>query len=170
MSTVTLICRCCKTQFEYAKKEFNRQTKLGRKEDEFYCSKKCARSWKNSHRPESEKTAYYEKQSLRLKGNKFAKKGIFTHHLNKARNRNKDFDLDEEYLASIWTGRCSLSGIIIVNEHRRSSLKSASLDRIDSTKGYVKGNVQFVSYGINLAKNSFSDEEVLQFIHDIKSK
>ena len=165
MSTVSLTCRCCSSAFVYAKKEFNRQTKLGRSSDEFYCSKTCARSWKNSHRPEQEKAEFYKKQSERLRGNQYAKKGRFTHYLNKARHRRKDFDLDEEYLESIWTGKCALTDISIIAESKRNSLISASLDRIDSTKGYIKGNVQFVAYGINLAKNSFSDNEVLAFIN-----
>jgi len=46
-------------------------------------------------------------------------------------------------------------------------LTSASLDRIDSSKGYIQGNVQFVAYGINLAKNNFSDADVISFLDSI---
>ena len=35
--------------------------------------------------------------------------------------------------------------------------KQASLDRIDSSKGYVKGNVQFIVAPINYMKNTLSD-------------
>ena len=36
----------------------------------------------------------------------------------------------------------------------------ASLDRIDSDKGYVPGNIQFVSVIIQFAKNKWTDKEV----------
>ena len=39
----------------------------------------------------------------------------------------------------------------------------ASLDRIDSSKGYVKGNVQFVSYMANCAKNEFTSAKLKHF-------
>jgi hypothetical protein len=38
-----------------------------------------------------------------------------------------------------------------------------SIDRIDSTKGYVPGNVRIVSWVYNLAKSKWSDEAVAQF-------
>ena len=43
------------------------------------------------------------------------------------------------------------------------NIKSASLDRIDNSKGYVQGNVRFVSVMFNFARNKFSDEEVIEF-------
>lgn len=47
------------------------------------------------------------------------------------------------------------------------SLKRASLDRIDSSKGYIKGNVEFVCYAINLAKNSFTRDEMKEFLKEV---
>ena len=41
--------------------------------------------------------------------------------------------------------------------------KTASLDRIDSCKGYVFGNVQFVSVMANYGKRDFLEEELLRF-------
>lgn len=49
------------------------------------------------------------------------------------------------------------------------SLTRASLDRIDSTKGYVKGNVEFVCLAINYAKNNFKKEEMMSLIKDFIS-
>lgn len=39
----------------------------------------------------------------------------------------------------------------------------ASLDRIDSSKGYVLGNVQFVSQMANFAKRDVSHDEMVRF-------
>jgi hypothetical protein len=44
----------------------------------------------------------------------------------------------------------------------------ASLDRIDSSKGYIEGNIEFVCLAINYAKNGFSKEETQNFIKMIK--
>lgn len=39
----------------------------------------------------------------------------------------------------------------------------ASLDRIDSSKGYIEGNVEFVCLAVNYAKNGFSKEQMIEF-------
>jgi hypothetical protein len=44
----------------------------------------------------------------------------------------------------------------------------ASLDRIDPNIGYVKGNVEFVCYCINVMKNDFAKKEMIDFINLIK--
>tara|TARA_X000000950_G_scaffold234904_1_gene285076 strand:+ start:286 stop:492 length:207 start_codon:yes stop_codon:yes gene_type:complete len=44
------------------------------------------------------------------------------------------------------------------NKHVR-----ASLDRVNSSKGYVKDNVRFIAVIANYCKHSFSDDEVKLF-------
>lgn len=43
------------------------------------------------------------------------------------------------------------------------SSKRASVDRINISKGYVEGNIQFVSVIANFAKNTFSDDQLIEF-------
>jgi len=38
----------------------------------------------------------------------------------------------------------------------------ASVDRIDSSKGYIKDNIQFVSTCINYMKNTLSHEKTIE--------
>lgn len=47
-------------------------------------------------------------------------------------------------------------------EHHRNPL-SPSLDRIDGTKGYIKGNIQIVCSWYNIAKNEYSDAQMVAF-------
>ena len=61
---------------------------------------------------------------------------------------------------------CALTGIPLT--HITKDLRSASIDRIDSNKGYIIGNVQIVCKAINLAKNTHSNQEMIDFINEIK--
>ena len=62
-------------------------------------------------------------------------------------------------------GKCALSGLTMVNVN---SLKSISIDRIDSTIGYVINNIQLVCKWINLAKNTHTNPEMRKFLREIK--
>jgi len=77
----------------------------------------------------------------------------------KLRTREFDTDVNWEYLFDIWdnqNGSCALSGLplsIEVNDPH-----GVSLDRIDSSTGYVKGNLQLVSAMVNRMKQEFNEE------------
>ena len=97
----------------------------------------------------------------------------FRYYMRKARNRPKETDLDLLYLKTLWEqqkGRCALSGIKMeIPQNTRAFEKRGhdpwkpSLDRIDCSKGYLKGNVRFVTMLANFALNGFSDEDLVQF-------
>jgi hypothetical protein len=53
--------------------------------------------------------------------------------------------------------RCALSGIEIFFPEKWNSNYTVSLDRIDSGKGYVEGNVQWVHKDINMMKRIYSN-------------
>lgn len=188
MST-TKICMCtnCQHPFSMALKEFTRQTKNGR--NIFFCSRSCATTHRNNNLPEETKIKNIERLKSygndHNKGNSYAKKGKFTYFLNRARNRkvrtgrkgNYEFNLTENYLNDLWTaqhGRCALSGVSlelpknVTNTTKIRSLFTASLDRIDSNEGYIEGNVQFLAWGINLAKNNRSVSEMIELIDAIR--
>lgn len=88
--------------------------------------------------------------------------------------RKHHSELDVKYLKQLWEnqkGICSYTGIKMLlpetSAHVVRSPKKASLDRIDSSKEYVRGNVEFVCQAINLAKNAFTREEMKAFISEI---
>lgn len=81
-----------------------------------------------------------------------------------AKSRNLEFNLSIEYLWNLFIlqdRKCALSGVELYFPKRRviNSKKTASLDRIDSLKGYIEGNVQFVHKYINIMKQDFSQQE-----------
>ena len=65
-------------------------------------------------------------------------------------------------------GICEFSGInLILSSYKKidkSLIYAASLDRIDSSKGYIKGNIRWVSRSINYMKNTMSDDMVNELI------
>lgn len=70
----------------------------------------------------------------------------------RARKKKWKFDLTAKFLWELWEkhgGFCAISGMPI------SLDKNASLDRIDSTKGYIKTNVWWVHRDINKMKLDF---------------
>lgn len=56
--------------------------------------------------------------------------------------------------------RCALSGVPLVMSPRRG--RTASLDRIDNTKGYVAGNVQWLHKDINWMKGRFTQDRFVE--------
>jgi hypothetical protein len=82
---------------------------------------------------------------------------------------NIDFNLTEEYLKSIWTETCPVFKVKFVM-FSKSDDNSPSLDRIDPLKGYVEGNVCFISARANRIKYNASIQELKQVIDYMKSK
>lgn len=91
------------------------------------------------------------------------KKGRIQACLTKAKCRKKEFNLSFEYLENLFDsqqGKCSISGVPLTFEGNTPNL--ASLDRIDSAKGYVEGNIQWVAWYINKMKQDLSMVDFLQ--------
>lgn len=67
--------------------------------------------------------------------------------------------------------RCALSGLPISFPKDRDQYGgTASLDRIDSKKGYVLGNVQWVHKDINSMKNAFDQAYFVELCKAVTSK
>jgi len=76
----------------------------------------------------------------------------------RAKQRGLEFNIDLSDI--IIPDKCPLLGIPLVhmgeNKHQ-----IPTLDRIDSTKGYIKGNVMVISWRANLLKNDATAGELL---------
>lgn len=86
--------------------------------------------------------------------------------LKNAKARSKQFgvpfDLDHQYLLSIWTGRCAVFGTELHISQTHSIDDQATLDRIVPSLGYVRGNVAFLSNRANRIKNDATAEQIMQ--------
>ena len=64
---------------------------------------------------------------------------------------------------------CALSGIPVIFEGEEGDIETrASLDRIDSSKGYIRDNVQIVCRFINRWKSNSTDERFLQLLELVR--
>lgn len=80
---------------------------------------------------------------------------------SRAQSLKLAFDLTPEYLESIWTGICPVLKVELEWDTDRSNPNAAELDRILPEKGYVKGNVAFLSRRINKIKSDARYHEIL---------
>lgn len=84
-----------------------------------------------------------------------------------AKRRNIPFSLTIEEAWDKFVGqerRCAVSGVEIQfapDTQTRHSLQTASLDRIDSNRGYTLDNVQWVHKVVNFMKHSLDQDELL---------
>lgn len=83
----------------------------------------------------------------------------------RAKDKNLAFNIDHNYIRSITPSHCpifntKLEWSVQRGNGHRSLPNSPSLDRIDPSKGYVKGNVWIISNRANAIKNDASHEEL----------
>lgn len=89
----------------------------------------------------------------------------------RAKRNGLAVDIDKQYLHDLWdqqNGKCAISGIdmtYITNCGRIPT--NVSVDRIDSSKGYIKGNVQLVCMAVNQMKNDLDMQTLLTFCEAI---
>lgn len=178
MSSVTLTCDGCGSEFEKRKAEVTRQRKKN-PDRKFYCSMSCyARSTGKENLGDKLGLGDVRHLNPRNRQDEFSP---FRYYMNKARNRRHETDLDLQFLKGLWDsqeGRCALSGMemtLPVNtaafDRDKHNPWKASLDRIDCSKGYLKGNVRFVTAMANFCRqHSYTDEDVVQFARAVASR
>jgi hypothetical protein len=81
-----------------------------------------------------------------------------------SKKRQLAFDLTWEDIAKCVVDKCPVSGIKlnynVMNGKSKMANDSPSVDRIDNTKGYIKGNIIIVSNLVNRVKTSLTLDEL----------
>lgn len=148
------ICRCNKcgrNNYEILPYNFVKQKSCG-----------CDRTWKTP--PSNENSKLYK-----------GYKGISSKYITKTHERAKrkkiDFNLTLEFLWELYqkqNEKCALTGEPInFGNNSKSTGATASIDRIDSKKGYTKDNVQWVHVEINYMKHKFSNNKFFDWCKKI---
>jgi hypothetical protein len=156
---ISLNCAKCGTQFQKRLKVYGMELKRN-PDHNFYCSKECAGITHNDLSP-------------------------FRRSFCAARERvrhakvKREFDITVEDLKNLWDdkgGKCAISGLEMTEPpsgRQRKKTKdrnplTGSLDRIDSDKGYVNGNIQWVCTFVNYAKNNYDDNEIKKIFNELR--
>jgi hypothetical protein len=153
----------CGIEFLKDKSEIVRNEKIGRKN---YCSKKCCGIDNHNHLKQyvNENIKYLEPQ----RNNRRDEFTGLREHYRRIKKRPHDYNVDLNDLLDQWNkqeGKCVYTGVELVHPNQNgNNLNRASLDRIDSNLGYVKGNIQFISIACNHAKNSMTEYEMQEFM------
>lgn len=70
---------------------------------------------------------------------------------SEAKRKGLEYNLTPEFLRDLWTDECPVYKVPFVR-FDKSHPNSPALDRIDPSKGYVQGNVQYISARANRIK------------------
>lgn len=164
-----IICNNCEKEFFKDDSEIKRNNKFGRKH---FCSLRCSAMFHNVLEP------YHGKFNENLGINLRDQYSDFRPYLRRVSKRNKEKNIPAEIrledLLNLWNkqnGICIYTGIRLIHKETSNQkvpfFQIASLDRIDSSAGYINENVQFISAMANLAKNKLSHKEMVEFCKTI---
>jgi hypothetical protein len=159
-------CSGCGKSFEKQTKYVNQSAKRGM---DHYCSRSChgRHTGKNNFSEEWNNSEENKQNLKKICINRADDYTPFRTIFRSCFKRNKECDLDLPYLKELWEsqdGKCAVTGVALVLKQSHNKNYQASLDRIDSTKGYVKGNVRYTSVSINWLKSNLTDEHLEEFI------
>lgn len=85
----------------------------------------------------------------------------------RAFKKNLDFNIDVEYLIKKLIETNYMCPYLGVKFEKRNSDYVLSIDRIDPTKGYVKGNIEITSRLANTMKNKATNSQLIRFAENI---
>jgi hypothetical protein len=125
-------------------------------ENEFY--KRSDEKYYRSHCKVCEKKHFTE----------FRRKNRHISHLANAKQRakklNLEYDLDKNWFYENLPEKCPVFGVVF-----STGKNSPSIDRIDSTKGYLKSNCRIISMRANTIKNDSTVEELQKIIEYVNN-
>lgn len=92
---------------------------------------------------------------------------ILSNAKRRAKELNVEFSLTKEWLLANAVGKCPLLELELVYNASKSEDRSASIDRVDSAKGYTPENCKIVSFKANRIKNNATVNELLMLVKNI---
>ena len=90
---------------------------------------------------------------------------MYTQAKRRAKERGLEFNIELSDI--VIPDKCPLLGVPFVNGVKGDYEFTPSLDRIDPTKGYVKGNIWVITKKANSMKNSATKAELLTFVSNV---
>jgi|TARA_R110000796_G_scaffold116005_1_gene228404 hypothetical protein len=85
-----------------------------------------------------------------------------------------EWEIDISHLQSLWDaqeGRCALSGVFMTWQAGEGKQEfNVSIDRKDSNKAYIIGNIQLVTQRVNIMKHTLGDSELYWWCKNVVQK
>ena len=140
---------------------------------EFKEKEKARRRKYTATHPEQTKEQW---QKWKEKTNSLGSDAFFTDRLStirgRAREKGHDFNITKKYLKDIFPKdkKCPALGIEFQLGSQGGRSTSPSVDRIDNSKGYIKGNIVWVSSLANMIMTSATPQQVLDVAYFFKQQ
>lgn len=96
-----------------------------------------------------------------------AAKLLYKNIKSRCKRIGREFSIDLEDI--IIPQKCPVFGFELKREDKQTWMSAPSVDRIDSSKGYIKGNVTVVSRRANILKRDATVEELEQLFNYYKT-
>ena len=97
--------------------------------------------------------------------------GMTHQYLSRLPHRGKEVSLTMEDLYDQWElqgGKCAFTGeALSLEDAKDKKASTASIDRVNSSLGYIKGNIQWVHKRINLMKSNMADEDFINMCNKV---
>lgn len=169
-------CFVCSKEFERKESEVKRNENKGRKT---FCSRSCSGKYNIKNIPEEKRKniEHLKKGSGRDQYSPF-RSFLKTCRLRIKQKPSLKLDITLEDLKEQWEkqkGLCPYTGWKMqiaecqTKKNINKTIYRASLDRKDSSKGYIKGNIQFVSLISQYAKNDWNENVIVEFANAVNN-
>ena len=173
---IECVCCNCNKIFQKPLSEYNRKIK---NKTLFYCSLICSGQTSiktNIPLQKWKKSKENIKHVKSICGNLKDQYSDFRETFRRIKRRGKKINITLDDLKLLWesqNGCCAILGHKIqLPTYKRIKFNSnymGSLDRIDNTQGYVKGNIRWICLSLNYAKNKSDDKILFEFINLCKN-
>ena len=127
-------------------------------------AKEIKRLYNNTYYSKNSKTIQKQRKDIRESDLDYKLRHVFRNSRQRSKNCNDEFNITVDYVRELYTkqqGICALSGEQMQITGDRYLSNMMSLDRIDSSKGYIIGNVQWVGIRYNLMKSKQTQQDFL---------
>lgn len=162
------ICGKCKELLDSSKFSFRKYKKIGKITLNSYC-KECYKTYikeKMYNKRLSLENRINERESAFKRRLKNPELEMLNRTRKRALSKNIPFNLEISDI--IIPEKCPILDIPLKLNRVSAKDDSPSLDKIDSNKGYIKGNVRVISRLANIMKAHATKEQIEKFCENIK--
>lgn len=163
------ICNSCNQKLDSSEFSFRKYKKTGKIGLNHLC-KRCYREY-NKERQKRKRVSLENRNKEREYSLQKRIKNPELEMLNRTRKRAfaKNIPFNLEISDIVIPERCPILDIPLKLNTVSAKDDSPSLDKIDSSKGYIKGNVRVISRLANIMKAHATKEQIEKFCQNIKS-